>query len=264
MTFALSGCVKRGNTVSAEEKSKKYSYAAEVYGELEFIEPESGEKTIVVEFNGKERTFNHEETFSMCRLDKVVSTYNGEKGAHLEIDDKTGEILVIFTAEYGSCDDAEMGLSVTEARRLADEFAKDYIKIDEYRVEYEGFSGKSKFTYLRYIDDYETMDKVSVYISDSGEVVAFCDNNMQEIGNLSYDGFDEEKAYEAARVAMIEKYPECYPESLYIEDGVFTVKDGKPAIVYYADIAKNVREDKDGEEKKYCDYELAQVVVTWG
>lgn len=201
--FAITGCGKRHETGTVTEEKEVYTYSAEVFPNSEMEYLKSNGESIVVEFNGKEYSFIKKETYMSPILDKVIGSYKGKEKGSLEIDENTGDILMIFT------------------------------------------------------------DEVVVYISESGKVVAFCNKNMQDIGNLSYEGFDKEKAYATAKEAMIKRFPECYPESLELEDEIFTMKDGKPAILYFACIYESKKENYKGNGMEYYDHKLASVVVTW-
>lgn len=262
--FVITGCEKRHETGAITEEKEEYTYTAEVFPNSEMEVLKSKGEEIVVEFNGKEYSYIKKKTYMAYMLDKVIGSYKGKDKGSLEIDENTGDILMIFTDEYAlSSNNPVKSLTIAEAREYANEFAEKYIKLDEYQVECD-IGDMYQFTYTRYINDLKSTDEVSVYISESGNVVAFCNSNMQDIGNLSYEGFDKEKAYATAKDAMIKRFPECYPESVVLEDEIFTMKDGKPAILYYAYIYENKKEDcKEGEGEKYYDYKLASIIVTW-
>lgn len=214
------GCGKKEG--SGKMITGKGEYKAEYDTRNLSVELETEEKAISIEFMGEEYEMEYVGTREPHTSPYIVNEYRDDEWNCMDITKDTGEVTFFMSDLFSNKEKRDLTLPILsedELRKLADDYAKDVIDIEEYQVDVEVDTEHSRYEYVytRYIDGYETSDRFRIGLSDRGEVILYSDSLMRDMKYVSLEGFDKEKAYEAVKEVVKEQLPKACLDTIELQ-----------------------------------------------
>ncbi len=233
-------CIIRG------EHSSEYPFWAQK--NMDSHTDESAKKTVTGTFLGQ----NYEGSYSNSRTTKYT-TYQTDHyrfdGGWFELNHSTGELVEFWNAVPEKKTDTVC--TPEESLRIAEEFASQYIKTEEYVLEVDKASSFRSYSYVRYIGGLKTAERLYVSVSlYTGKILNFGARMLHQ-----FDDCDEEltamikELKEAAPSLIDEKLSRIYKDceeykgwSVWLENQyVCKLPDGEYGIVTIAEASFEIR-----------------------
>lgn len=209
-------------------------YSTWAPNELNYHQDSTAPKESTVVFNGISYSGQYQRSATSIPNTYVSHRYKGAN-VFFEINGSTGELSYIsFIYEPSE----KSTLSETECRNIADQIIKQFIKLDEYKVDtfvqsiYE--NSIFSFTYYREVNGYKTSDSLTIAIDGNGNVSSFGVNMLGAFENATCISLDEKQVAEMLETKMNDIYAKSITRKDYdIREVVLVkLKDGRDAFLY--------------------------------
>ena len=241
--FSFSGCqgsnsdgysayyIDGSDSVSLHEQQNEFApWSTE---KLNYFNDSTAVATKTVSFEGKNYSGEYYSSYVTVPNLFTSHKYLGNN-CTFDINAQTGKITA-----FNLFSDITETFTIDEkqGRDIADNYAKDYINLENYTVNVTKNDTNNNcfyvFEYYREINGYKTNDLMTVCVDGKGEVVSFSCSMLGAFNNARTATIDKSKA-DAALVKMLEKLFADYSDWTYdIEDTTLIVKeDGKQGILY--------------------------------
>lgn len=209
--------------------------------EKESVKEEYTAKIRDIEYKGK-----LDDVFFLNSIDEICANYVCDDGTSFDVDlSKDKVVAVYFNIEK---DENKKILSEDEKEKIATEYAKEFVNIEEYKMNID--NGTSCYIFTRYVDEFMTCEEVRVFVKDTGEISAVWIMELGEFENVNLGGADGEKSEEALSDKIKEMYGEKSEYEIN-ENFLIKTRDGKLAMFYSIDLTK-----EDG----ICEREFFKVI----
>ncbi len=209
-------------------------YSVWAPNKLNYHQDSTAPKEGTVVFNGITYSGQYQRSSTSIPNTYISHRYKGAN-VFFELNGSTGELSYIsFIYEPSE----KSTLSETECRNVADQIAKQFIKLSEYKVEtfaqsiYE--NSIFSFTYYREVNGYKTSDSLTVAVDGNGNVSSFGVNMLGAFENATCNLPDKKQATEMLETKMNDIYAKSITRKDYdIRDVVLVkLKDGRDAFLY--------------------------------
>ncbi len=188
--------------------------------------------------------------------------YNGEK-IFFNINADTGALTdIMFIDELAD----KSTLSESECKKIADDIAKQYISIDEYKSETYTQTIREnslyRFTYYREISGYMTSDLLIVSVDGNGNISSFGMNMINSFKDVQSISLDTEKSNEAIDNKLKQIYADNSNRISYnVKNTCLTrLEDDSCAIVYT--ISNDFDISSEGQKGSSIYSTLIQLLLT--
>ena len=156
-------------------------------------------------------------------------------------------VKVSASKEY----DVSVRIPEADCRKIADDLAKNYISLSEYKVICHDRSQSYQYTYYREVSGYETSDQLYIAVKADGSISSFANLTVNSFAGITSVIIDEEKAADTLEEKMNALYSSTIGYNGFeIKDKQMVIlHDGKIAILYSIEtlITRNVP-GPDGNE----------------
>lgn len=197
--------------------------------------------TCTVSFNGKTYTGHYENSCLRSRENYVSHLYsNGSfPGFYFWTNADTGEFSGIWFVYTRS---PKPTISEEQCKSIADQYAKDYIDLNEYEVETTVDQRDQNyvcyFDYYRKVDGYKTSDSLSITIDGNGNLAYLKKHEINAFKNTTHVAIDESKAITALETKLTDIYADVTdPRNSYEikRKELIKLDDGRLGIRYVVD-----------------------------
>ncbi len=156
---------------------------------------------------------------------------------------------------------ARATISEAECRSIADRYAAEYIKLDEYvcevSVSEDGENYHCYFKYYREVDGYKTCDGLRISVDGNGNLGNIKLDTLNSFKNAEHTSFDEAKATEAIETKLDAIFAEVdiVERSYKIKDKtLLKLQDGAEAVLYDIEVEQTLESssEKYGDMDRTC------------
>lgn len=206
----------------------------------------SADRTCTVLFNGTAYVGEYTGTRINCPNTFAEHRYWCQD-AVFKINAETGK-LTMFHIHYP--EEKNTIISVEKCREIADQFAKNYIDLDEYTVEIvdvipqnEDEPSMYHFYYYRVVSGYRTHDRIEISVDKYGDLRGIWVAMLDSFKDVTHVPIDDEKATEALEAKLTDIYanaqvpnPDCSirGEMTYdIQRKILTKLETGEIVLYY-------------------------------
>ena len=222
------------------------SYIAEHSPSIE-CEKDNVKKEYTANIRGVEYNGRLDDVFYLNSIDEICANYICDDGTSFDVDlSKDKVVAVYFNIEKNESKDK---LSEDEKEKIATEYAKDFVNIEEYKMNIDT-NGISCYIFTRYVDEFMTCEEVRVFVKDTGEISAVWIMELGEFENVNLGDADGKKSEEALSDKIKEMYGDKSGYEIN-ENFLIKTRDDKIAMFYSVDLTK-----EDG----ICEREFFKVI----
>lgn len=192
---------------------------------------------VTVDFNGKSYTGEYVRSVTRVPNLFVSHRYKCEsENVFFEINGSTGELVdLVYAGKYAD----ESTVDEAYCRKIADAVAKQYVNLDEYKVEIASreeirSNYACAFHYFREIDGYKSYDCLNIAVDGNGNVVSFELGDIGSFSGVSSVKHEKDTALKEIEAKLAKIYTEENKLKDYKVDSVLMLKteDGKLGFLY--------------------------------
>ena len=235
-SFFLKQYIQNENSNNDVSKMIISKYTAE---HLPYIEVDNKMDNIKKEYTtmirGVEYCGKLDDVFYLNTIDEICANYMCDDGTSFDVDLSKDKVIAVYFKH--NKDENKEVISDEKKETIATECAKEFIDIENYRVEIDKSGSGICYIFTRYVGEFKTCEEVRVFVKETGYISTIWTVELGEFDNVSLEGADDNKSEET----LAEKIKKDYGEkSEYEVNDKFLIKTQKNeiAMLYNIDLTK--------------------------